>query len=305
MKLITDNVWGYISKSSKINANKYVASAYLGKGASKLLQLSEDDILVVDASEKNVRTGVTNPFEIEKFIENGVEVFSYNGLHAKVYVFGNIALIGSANASLNSKNNLTECMIETSDNKTVSESRGFIRSLALEPISTEYAKYLQSIFKPPKSDVIKGDSKKEKLGSSIWVQEINDYDYSEEENAAHEVGVEKASEDVQNKEKYCLNSVRYKNTETFIKSATVGDLLIRVHGEDVYPPSRVLGFEKTPKEETSIVVFEEPISPKILNKKLFLNIMESAEFKKIYREFNKPDQKRKILGIWSSVHIYT
>ncbi|TQO74359.1 hypothetical protein FLM06_18460 [Vibrio cholerae] len=58
MKLLTENIWSFISKSSRNSDKAYVAVAYLGNGASEKLLLKSGDMLVVDASESNVRSGV-------------------------------------------------------------------------------------------------------------------------------------------------------------------------------------------------------------------------------------------------------
>ncbi|HDZ9489376.1 hypothetical protein [Vibrio cholerae] len=76
MKLLTENIWSFISKSSRNSDKAYVAVAYLGNGASEKLLLKSGDMLVVDASESNVRSGVINPHELQKFVDSGVNVFS-------------------------------------------------------------------------------------------------------------------------------------------------------------------------------------------------------------------------------------
>jgi phosphatidylserine/phosphatidylglycerophosphate/cardiolipin synthase-like enzyme len=57
----------------------------------------------VDASEAAVQAGQTCPASLSSMLKRGVQVFSREGLHAKVFVFGTTAYIGSANVSGNSE----------------------------------------------------------------------------------------------------------------------------------------------------------------------------------------------------------
>lgn len=303
MQLITDKVWEHISRRAKENTNRYVAVAYLGKNASKYLRLESGDVLVVDASENCIRSGSTNPIEIEKYIKNGVELYSYENLHAKAFVFGAFALIGSANVSGNSANVLTECIVEFKNAETVSATRGFVRSLMLEPLSPEYVKYLKTIYKPPK---IKGN-KKSKLtrkpkGNSLWVQKLHEYDYTEAEQEAYDIGEEKVINQVTDTEKYQIDSVRYKNNTTLAKEAKVGDIIVRLYEGYAYPPSRILGFEKSKADESTVILLEEPVNPKTIKELRFIKKMEECGYNRKFRQFHKPEQKNLILGIWTNVH---
>ena len=49
----------------------------------------------------NLARGATNPHEIDKIRNAGIEVFQHDDLHAKAYLFNRAALIGSSNASAN------------------------------------------------------------------------------------------------------------------------------------------------------------------------------------------------------------
>ena len=77
----------------------FVAVAYFGTGASKLLPLRKGSTLIVDMSQAAVGSGQTNPSEILKLVNRGVDVHSVNNLHAKVFAVGNQAFVGSTNVS--------------------------------------------------------------------------------------------------------------------------------------------------------------------------------------------------------------
>ncbi len=303
MQLITDDVWEYISKCAKQNKNRCVAVAYLGTNASKYLRLGSGDVLVVDASENSIRSGNTNPLEIAQYLKDGVHVYSYENLHAKVFVFGNVALVGSANVSGNAAKVLTECMVEIKNLATVSAARGFVRSLALEPLSPEYVKHLIEIYLPPKFNAQKKSKSAENLlGTCLWIQEIHDYEYTETEQAAHDRGEKKAVKLLTDAKYYQVDSLRYKNKSTLSKKARVGDMIVRVLNDNVYPPSRIFGFERSKEDQSTIVIIEEPVNPRIIKVSRFILALKKNQINKVFRAFSKAGQKNIIFGLWTSFH---
>lgn len=78
---------------------RLAAVAYLGAGAFDMLPMSVGDTLVVDCSPLTAAAGATSPAEVGRYLDAGVDVYRWDGLHAKVYVLGDTAVVGSANAS--------------------------------------------------------------------------------------------------------------------------------------------------------------------------------------------------------------
>ena len=149
--LITSGVWARITKAAKAAPTKaHVAVAYFGKGASKLLPLRAGSTLVVDMSESAVKSGQTNPGELLKLINRGVAVYSVPNLHAKVFVIGPRAFIGSANASTNSANTLVEAVLESTDRSVVTSALRFVREQAVQRVLPEYARTMLKLYKPAK-----------------------------------------------------------------------------------------------------------------------------------------------------------
>lgn len=306
MQIITDKVWDHIRKKSNGNKNRYVAVAYLGTDASKYLRLESGDTLVIDASEDSVKSGSTNPFEIERFLEMGVDVYSYDNLHAKVYVFGNIALVGSANASTNSANNLKECMVEFKNPGAVATARGFVRSVAIEPLGPEYIEYLKTLYKPnPKSKNKIGKGKAKNNQNSLWIQKLHEYDYTDSEQKAHDIGKEKVIDSIVDTDRYQIDSIRYKNNETLIKNSMIGDFIIRVYEGNAYPPARILGYEKSENDDSTIILLEEPVEPKLIKDSRFIKMLQDLGYKLIYKQFKSPEKKNAVLGLWGSYHNHT
>lgn len=90
-----------------------VVSAYFGIRGFELLPLRRGDILVVAASEANVRAGKVNPRELLRYPE-GVLIYSSAKLHGKFYSFGSRSIVGSANVSEYSRSGLIELAVEVS-----------------------------------------------------------------------------------------------------------------------------------------------------------------------------------------------
>src|SRR6266853_4325440 len=114
--LLTRRIWPTLTAAAKgSRARPTVAVAYLGQGAAKLLPLPNGSWLVVDASESAVKSGQTCPAELKKLLKRGVRIYSRKNLHAKIFVFGPKAFIGSANVSRNSASMLHEAVVAITD----------------------------------------------------------------------------------------------------------------------------------------------------------------------------------------------
>lgn len=93
------------------------------------LPFDEGDLLVVDASPIAIKTGQTKASLLRRAFSAKAKVYSWPGLHSKVYVLGTDAFIGSANASKHSRQ-LMECMAHTRDPIEVGQAIGFVHALA-------------------------------------------------------------------------------------------------------------------------------------------------------------------------------
>ena len=160
-KLITDNPWRAITAAAKHSAGR-VAVAYFGKGAARLLPMKAGSVLVVDASERAVKSGQTCPPDLLTLIKKGVNVFSVENLHAKVFSFRGVAFVGSTNVSGTSAHTLLEAVLRTAEKGTVGDIREFVNEIAKEPVSAEHAKRLARIYKPPKFGGSKGRKRAER-----------------------------------------------------------------------------------------------------------------------------------------------
>lgn len=87
------------------------AISYVGVDGPEVLPLRDGDFLVCDASERAIKQGVTSAKALASYLRLGVQVFSHEGLHSKVVSSEDFAWVGSANASRNSRDHLTEASV--------------------------------------------------------------------------------------------------------------------------------------------------------------------------------------------------
>lgn len=121
--------WPAIRAAVDAAAGRVVAAVgYIGQDAHHWLPLKPGDVLVCDASDRAVKNGATNPRHIASFLNAGVEVWSEEGLHAKVVVLPRREFVGSTNASNNSASGLVEAVLGTSDTAAVRALREFVMS---------------------------------------------------------------------------------------------------------------------------------------------------------------------------------
>jgi hypothetical protein len=126
-RLLTDQLWAEIERLS-FRSKKMAAVAYCTSYSS--VCFGEGDILVVDASDTAIETGQTAARILRRAFDKGAAVYSVPDLHAKVLLFGDVAIVGSANLSNHSKD-LFEAGIATDSSEVVRSAKEYIVSLAI------------------------------------------------------------------------------------------------------------------------------------------------------------------------------
>lgn len=163
-------VWAQIKRTLKQSSGPcWVAVAYFGRGAARLLPLRSGSTLVVDASLAAVEAGVTHPKDLLSLQEKGVRICSVPRLHAKAYVFGRTAIVGSANASQNSVESLIETAIVTNHQETVNAARRFVEELAKNEVGPSELKRLQRHYRAPRF-VPGGKKRKRRTKTALQIQ---------------------------------------------------------------------------------------------------------------------------------------
>ena len=148
---MTTNVWNEISTAAK-SAKKpsHVAVAYFGSRGPHLLPLLKGSSLVADVSIPTVAQGSTSPSALNQLFKVGVDIYSVQYLHAKVFAFDAVAFVGSTNASQRSAAVLVEAALKIRTKNEISAVRNFVESLCITKLNAADLKDLESYYKPPK-----------------------------------------------------------------------------------------------------------------------------------------------------------
>ena len=140
--LLTEDAWPRIRAFAQKRGPRLVAVPFVGTGAPSRLPLRSGDLLITRLDEPAVRAGLTNPTEIARLIRRGVEVHHVANLHAKVFVLGGVAVVGSTNVSHSSESQLLEAALLTDHRSTVHACAKFVRSLRGDLIGLAFANRL-------------------------------------------------------------------------------------------------------------------------------------------------------------------
>lgn len=248
-KLVFHDVWQRLTACAR-GSRAWVAVAYLSTGARKMLPIKAGSVLVVDMSKRAVASGQTDPSEVLKFIRSGVEVHSAENLHAKVFVLGTRAFVGSANASQHSAGYLQEAMVECGDQKTVASCRAFVQGLRGEVVEPEYAKEMRKFYRPPHFS-LHGRRAKGRRSSrvvspthrSLWLVPLNRGGWTEEEYRQEALAKPSAQRKLDRRFEKLEDFMH--TGRAFIKRLADGDLVLQVISEEngavlVTVPSHVI-----------------------------------------------------------------
>jgi hypothetical protein len=191
---------------------------------------------------------LVDPREIVRFLKRGVEVHSVANLHAKVYVFGRRAIVGSANVSASSEQHLIEAGCLLSSPKLVGKCRDFVKSLRGEVVELEFARRLIPHWRPPKKFIVPLTAKRKTSRVArhagivaVALEEVEDY------NEADQIAVDKARDSA---ERWLTDRRRFRmddfvwdgsGLEAIQRGSRVLTCTARARGRIfVAPPARVL-----------------------------------------------------------------
>jgi hypothetical protein len=239
-----DDLWDRITALTKSSTRSQVAVAYLNTGASKLLPLRENDVLVVDMSDRAMKAGNTNPDEVLAYLDRDVQVFSVENLHAKVFAFDDRVIVGSSNVSYHSRNDLVEAAIETADPKLRATVVAWIDSIAVDPITPELAKAKKKLYQPPRwgggGGAKNGKKPKAPRGRQLWLLWTVADDFEDEKLETQA----KDAKQLLKSTSYEVDPLRCRQAERFARSCRDGDTVVCIHHVgrqvQVWPPARIL-----------------------------------------------------------------
>tara|TARA_R110002072_G_C7959798_1_gene533790 strand:+ start:1243 stop:2190 length:948 start_codon:yes stop_codon:yes gene_type:complete len=126
-RLLSHNLWPTVTKLAK-KAVKRAAIAYVS--SEEYIQFGDGDLLVCDASTNAIKAGQTSAKVLKSAFDRGATVYSLPGLHSKIILLNEKAVIGSANASQSSATDLVEASLLTDQPAIVAHAQSFINQLS-------------------------------------------------------------------------------------------------------------------------------------------------------------------------------
>ncbi len=228
--LTNETLWQTISDRIKTASRVDAAIAYFGQGGAKLLHLRSGHRLVVDMSPSTVKSGATDPREVEKLIKRGVEVFTRRNLHAKVVVADKAVISGSANVSKHSQDVLDEAAILTTDESAVRRAREFIERLCTEPVRPEYLEECKLIYRPPRFSGAKAGAKnavQRATHAKLWIVNLSEATLPEDEVERFAVGETTARSLVKNDGRSQVDNFHWPRKPRMADELEMGDWIIQ------------------------------------------------------------------------------
>jgi hypothetical protein len=264
-KLLSDDLWTEIAKAGK-RRGCVAAIAYV---TAEHVQFSRGDVLICDASDIAIASGETSAKVLRDAFNRGAQVYSLPSLHAKLMVFGELAVIGSANLS-NSK--LIEASVVTDDPTIVSQSKALIDRFAriATAINQRFLDHILAIeVTRRRRSGVRTARPINVTGGRTWIIRVDEItkDLSERESILVSRG-ERRAEKLLSNERNELVWIRFGRNSRFRKLVSEGDTVLqlwRAAGRKhpmVIPHSTVilrqdepsctrLYIEQTPKHESS------------------------------------------------------
>lgn len=265
IKFLADDIWVTIKSLSDKSRKTKIAVAYFGTGASTQVTLKKGDTLLVAMTLGNVKVGQVNPFEIEKLYKKGVNIFNLPNLHSKIYLFDKSVIIGSANVSSNSADNLIETGLLTNDSNAISQAESFINEHCIEKVEQDYIEVCKKNYNPPKSfgSKQKRTAKNKFKGqlTTTWVISTTSTTWKDEDYETLETDQEIFENKISNKRTLELYEVKYGISNSFINKVKEGDIIIEIIKHkvktQVVQPKRALGVTFDKKRRVAFLRTEQ------------------------------------------------
>ena len=242
LNVLTVDIWNRVAE--KANGHRMVVAVAFVTDLGKL-KMKKGDVLICDASDKNVSAGVVDRDLLAKLHRKGVEIIHYANLHAKCARFGRgmqYTLIGSSNLSQNSSETLEEVAMMTNDlgvgakvdvrigewiDGGVEVNQEFLDRIMCLPRVKRFGGKRRKTAKRPK---------RKELGNRIWVVGPSEIGHTEEEQQVLDGMTGEAEERrasyyvAQHSE---LDSLIWWGRSVFVTSVEPGDFMVDIFKKEV------------------------------------------------------------------------
>jgi hypothetical protein len=252
--LESEHLWRELrGLARRSSARRLIAVPFVGKGASGLLPLRRDDALLCALTLANCRAGAVCPAELRKLRRRGVRLYQQPNLHAKVFLFGRSAIVGSPNLSVYSKDNLDEAALLVSDTRCVRDVRLWFQERLTEPVSPGWLDKCEKAYRPPRVIGLRGQrlgNQNRFGGRKVWIVGVKETDFPKDEDAAYRAGEAAARTRLSRPRRMDIEPIRWAHADGLSERVEAGDLMIQVfdyadaRGRRVLPVGKVLGVKR-------------------------------------------------------------
>jgi hypothetical protein len=221
-----------LRKLAKRAHKKAAAVAYVTDDRHVIFE--KGDILVTDASDEAIKSGQTSAALLKAAFKRKAQIVSISGLHSKVYVFDNYAVIGSANLSKESERR-TEAALLTDQPTVVSATRLLIDTFKRDGEIVDEA-FISRISKLPvtKRTPVPGSSKRKVMDdpeTRTWLVGLKPAQEKEDEKKMAQEGLEEAEKHV-SQEDSSVSWIRFRGNSRFRREAKKGDVVVSIWTAD-------------------------------------------------------------------------
>jgi len=277
MKLLTArDVWPEIRREVRTAKSRHVAVAFLGEASPKMLSLRPGDILVANLSEAAIRSGATSVRAARAFFRRGVHLCNAEDLHAKLFVFDDTVIVGSANASERSAESLVEAAAMIVDKRIAALARRFVLGLAFQTVTPAYLRLCaewraesaparRHLKQPVRR---RGQSRPGK--SRLWVLSSQPYDFT-----TRRTDDRHAQRRIKAPREFVREAIAWRRAPDLRSQ----DQVVIAHAEggrlQVFPPGRFL-FRGRAVEGDTIIYLEQPRWPMKASVSKFRTVVRRA-----------------------------
>ena len=232
-QLLSTELWPTVAALSQNHRRLRAAISYVT--TADFLDFRAGDVLVCDASDGAIKSGMTSAKILRAFASQGASLFSLEGLHAKTLLFDGHAVIGSANLSGNAGVYTTEAALLTDDVRTAALARGFIEQVrkGAKRVDESFLRRIESI-PVVRSGRMTGRKRKPVASSEsrIWLVSTSPRGNKVEksEAAVEKKGMAEAKRLLMNVEDE-IESLRWTGKSRFRSEAQPGHLVIQAYRE--------------------------------------------------------------------------
>lgn len=229
LRVVSEELWTELRRLARKHSPRLAAVAYVT--SDEQVRFGQGDTLVCDATDAAITSGQTSAAVLRRAYDRKARLFSSPGLHAKVFLLGRVAVVGSANLSSMSVTELNEAALITDDARATSGVRLLIEDLAQKADAIDEA-FLRRIEKLPVARARRGSRRRHSIrlpARRAWLISLVPIDPDEHADEQELVDGEsvKAEEEMQFSDSEA-GYVRFTGISNFRKLAKRGDLVIEV-----------------------------------------------------------------------------